>query len=240
MTPSSGQSVEVVEEPSEVKLGIAASQVNTLKTILNLSEGYTKEDPLRISFLHEKKAANSSWIYGHELGRRELEEHFGGIVETHSIEDLDTPAKTDKALEAAAADEEGLVFTTSPSMMEASLRAAIKHPDLRVMNCSINLSANAVRTYYARLYEAKFMMGALAASLAEDHTLGYVADYPIYGCIANINAFALGAALIDPLCRIRLVWKSKEGAYPAKELCDRGISIISGEDLINPSDEERQ
>ncbi len=240
MTEPAQKSVEVIEEPGEVKASPAAAQVKTIKSLLNLQPVYSAENPLRVAFLHEQTAATSSWIYGHELGRQELEDHFGRTVETVCFDGLNTQEKADKALAAAAADGAGLVFTTSPSLMDASRRAAIQYPGLRIMNCSINLSVNSVRTYYTRMYEAKFLIGALAASLSEDHMLGYLADYPIYGSIANINAFALGASMIDPSCKVRLLWKSLEGENSLRAFRKMGIHFVSGMDLINPSDKGRR
>ena len=43
----------------------------------------------------------------------------------------------------------------------------------------------------------------------DSHELGYVGDYPIFGQIAGINAFALGAQMVDPKARVLLVWSSK-------------------------------
>ena len=125
-------------------------------------------------------------------------------------------------------------------MMEACLKAAIEYPEMRIMNCSVNLSKSSVPTYYTRMYEAKFLMGCLAASLAENHMIGYRADYPIYGGIANINAFALGAAAFDPNARIKLVWASKKGSDWEKELIESGCRIISGIDFIKPKDPTRK
>ena len=83
-------------------------------------------------------------------------------------------------------------------------------------------------------------MGCLAASLAENHMIGYRADYPIYGGIANINAFALGAATFDPNAKVRLVWASKKGSNWEQELLDDGCRIISGIDFIKPKDPTRK
>ena len=38
----------------------------------------------------------------------------------------------------------------------------------------------------------KFLSGIIAGSLTDNDKVAYIADYPIYGMIANINAFALG------------------------------------------------
>ena len=88
-----------------------------------------------------------------------------------------------------------LIFTTTPPFAPASVKAAIANPKVRILNCSLNTSHRYIRTYYSRMYEAKFLMGAIAGAMAENDRLTYIADYPIYGNIANINAFALGAGL---------------------------------------------
>ena len=57
---------------------------------------------------------------------------------------------------------------------------------------------------YARAYEAKFVTGAVAGAMAKDGRIGYICDYPIYGMIAGINAFALGAQMVNPDAKVYL------------------------------------
>ncbi len=233
VTKTSADSIELVRNPEEVGRG------NSVKTLLNLSSAYTGK-PIRAAFLFDRMEGESSWVYGHELGANELVEKFEGAVEAVKFDNCGTDRELEKAFEACSTDEEDIVFATSPAMMEACLKAAIRYPGMRIMNCSVNMSLNSVPTYYARMYEAKFLMGALAASLSENHMIGYRADYPIFGGIANINAFAIGAAWFDPGARIKLVWASKKGSEWEKELLDAGCRIISGIDLIKPKDPSRK
>ena len=226
-------SIELVRGPEEMGRG------SSVKTLFKLSSAFSVK-PIRAAFLFDRSAEESSWAYGHELGANELVEKFEGAVEAIKYEDCSSPLKIEEAFEACNADENDIVFATSPAMMEECLKAAIKYSDMRIMNCSVNLSLNSVPTYYARMYEAKFLMGCLAASIAENHLIGYRADYPIYGGIANINAFALGAAWFDPYARIKLVWASKKGTDWEKELIESGCRIISGIDFIKPKDPSRK
>lgn len=225
--------IELVTDPGEVK------GKKHMLHLLNLS-GLSAEKQLRAAFLFEKREEDSSWTYGHELGANELLEKFDGGVDTIKFEDCSDEKTLAQAFDACDSDQEDIVFATSPMMMKACLKAAIEYPKMRIMNCSVNLSSNAVPTYYPRMYEAHFLMGCLAASLAENHRIGYRADYPIYGEIANINAFALGAAWFDPYARIKLVWASKKGTDWERELIDSGCRIISGIDLIKPKDPGRK
>ena len=232
-TQTNEDSIELVRSPEEVGRG------SSVKTLFKMSSAYSVK-PIRAAFLFDRGAEDSSWVYGHELGANELVEKFDGAVEAVKYENCNSPLKLEEAFEACSADENDIVFATSPVMMEACLKAAIKYSDMRIMNCSVNLSLNSVPTYYARMYEAKFLMGCLAASLAENHMIGYRADYPIYGGIANINAFALGAAWFDPYARIKLVGASKKGSDWEKEMIDSGCRIISGIDFIKPKDPTRK
>ena len=135
-----------------------------------------------------------------------MEETLEGIVRTVKFEHCDSDELTGAALIKAIGDGCRIIFTTSSAMMPAAVRVALSHPEVHILNCSINLTHNSVRTYYSRMYEAKFLMGALAASLCDSDRIGYVADYAVYGSIANINAFAFGAAMVRPDVKIILKW----------------------------------
>ncbi len=226
------ENAALLETPDTTKKG------NLLSSIFTPS--YSKEHPLRIAFLYSREPKTSRWLYGHELGRNELTQTYEGVVETICFSDCNTEEKLDAAFEAAAADLDDVVFTTSPDMMDASKRAAIKYPQMKILNCSIDLMSSAVRTYYPRMYEAKLIMGALAASYSEDHRIGYVADYPLNGTIANINAFAIGAAMIDPRIKIYLKWSGVKNSHWEEELAQDSLRVISGPDLIRPDEASRK
>lgn len=235
LTGSSAEHLALIERPELIQ-----KNTGIIRELLTSVPRYSQTHPLRISFLYEKNTEDSGWAYAHELGRNQLESTFGGIVETAKLENCSTDEAVERALDEAVEEQSELVFTTSPFMVQQTLRTAIDHPEIRFLNCSIHLQHNAVRTYYARMYEAKFLMGALAASVANDHIIGYVADYPIYGSIANINAFAIGAAMVDPSCRIALKWSSWKDRSWHDEMVREGIHIISGSDMIVPREPNRR
>ena len=190
---------------------------------------------LKVAFIHDKTAETSSWTYGHELGRYYLEETFGDQIETSYTDNVTPGDSADEAVEKAASEENDIIFTTTPQFMEASLKAAIGHPDVKILNCSLYCPHRYIRTYYARLHEAKFLAGIIAGSLAENGKIGYIADYPICGITAGINAFALGAQMINPRSRVYLEWSTvKSQNEIISDFRSKGISYISSQDLITP------
>ena len=133
-----------------------------------------------------------------------------------------------------------IIFTVTPQLIQSCLKVAVEYPNVKILNCALNSSHNSVRTYYTRMYEAKFLTGMIAGAMAEDDRIGYIADYPIFGAVANINAFALGAQMVNPRAKVYLAWSSVEGADNDAYFKKMGISYISGHDMITPQNENRQ
>ena len=228
-----GNQIAFSEEPQLQKKTVIPIIDNIIKKV-----NYSEQHPLNVLFLYNGDASVSRWINGHEKGRLELEKKFPGIVKTLACDLKETEEEFDEAVEAAAGDGVELIITTSPVQMEFALRAAVKYPHIKFLNCSIHLSHGAVRTYYGKMYEAKFLLGALAATLSEDHRIGYVATYPICGNIASINAFAIGASMVDPKAKVHLTWTCLKDEYWRDYIKNNNLEIVSGPDLIRPTDSD--
>lgn len=221
-----GSQVELVQDPEKAK----ATLLNKL-----LPTG-----TLKIAFIYMKTTETSSWAYAHELGRLYLEQIFAGKVETMAFDRANSDVQVEDAIDRAVEAGCELIFTTATQMVNQSVRSAIKYPKVKIYNCSIRMSYSSICTYYARMYESKFLMGAIAAALSRTDRLGYVADYPIYGTLANINAFALGAKMINPYVQIHLEWRNVKGITAKEKLEQEGIVFISDSDMITPKNASRE
>lgn len=222
-----GGEIELVEKPEEKPSG--GSLINWL-----LPSSVIEPGMLKLAFIYPKEKDNSGWIYAHELGRMYLDQCFDGKLRTEAYENASSEALVAEAIDKAIASGCNMIFTVAPQMAAQSVKAAVLHPEVRFFNCSVNMSYSSICTYYARMYEAKFLMGALAAAMSETEKLGYIADYPIYGMVSNINAFAMGARMINPRAKIYLKWNGLKEHNCRQELAAEGITHISGEDVITP------
>lgn len=194
---------------------------------------------LKIAFVHETDPQESGWTYAHDLGRMHLEETFPDQVMTKAYHLQSQDEKeAEEAIDRAVQDGNTIVFTTSPVLTNVSVKAAIEYPDVKILNCSLLTSHGYIRTYSARMYEAKFLIGAIAGAMANNNRLGYIADYPIYGTAANINAFALGAKMVNPRAKVFVEWISKKNTDIYKEFEKQEVSYVSGRDIIIPGKSE--
>lgn len=192
----------------------------------------------KIAFIYEKTPESSAWTYAHELGRLHLEQTFPDEVDTRYYENI-TVETIEKTIRNAIEEGCNLIFTTTPAFVQASVKVAIEYPELRIVNCSLHTSHRYIRTYYARMHEAKFLMGAIAGAMAENDRIAYIADYPIYGCIANINAFALGAQFVNPRAKVYLEWSTKKDCDLMENIRKTKAACISGKDMVIPAEASR-
>ena len=186
---------------------------------------------LRAAFLHDKDPERSYWTYAHEQGRIAAQEALDGRVETESRFDM-LEQDFDAAVRELAEKGTDIVFSTTPRLLPATLTAAAAYPNIKFLNCSLNVSHPILRCYYARMYEAKFLTGVIAGALSEQSNIGYVCDYPIYSMPASINAFALGVRMVNPRARVLLEWSTVEGADIDRHFANYGVTAISGQDSL--------
>ena len=215
------QDIHVQLAPNERKPLFSAPSVRSARQV-------------RLAFVHDGTSADSSWVYAHEIGRTDLETRMGDQIKTMAIDGVDSDEKAELAIADAADWGADLIFTTSARLLSASVRAALAHPKWKILNCSLNTRHPSIRTYSGRMYEVKFLMGVLAGSLCEGNRIGYIADCPTYGIAANINAFALGAQLVNPRARVLLSWSK---ALPESGLAvpsQTQVSYVSDQDILHP------
>ena len=227
------ESIELLMEPPKEEVSH-----NLYRNLLNLVLP-DNANKVKIAFLYEKDHRTSAWNYSHELGRLYLENVFPGQVETKAFENIIAGETDLERMEQVIKDGYNVLFATTPVMIPASLKIAANHPDVKILNCSLNISHPTLRTYYARMYEAKFLAGAIAGSMTTTNKIGYIADYPIFGMAANINAFALGARMVNPHARVYLDWSTLKDRK-TKITDDPEINYIIDQDMTSPNKNSRR
>ena len=235
----------VVNEKYEVEVSLDPPEEKKSKLSQILAPNYSASKPLKVGFVYDGDPSKSDWFYQHELGRNYIKEKFGDKLVALKIscngKEEEIIAAIEDLVENHGAE---VIFTTTAQSVGASLKCGIKYPNVKILNCSINTSHRYIRTYDARLYEAKFLSGMIAGAITDTDKIGYVATYPIYGITANINAFALGAHMVNPKVKVHVKWTSlkdnqtKNDIY--KSIYEEGIDVVSDQDMINPSEASRK
>ncbi|WP_276889813.1 BMP family ABC transporter substrate-binding protein [Dubosiella newyorkensis] len=187
---------------------------------------------VNVGFIYVKDEMRSAWTKLHLEGQEYVKHLMPEEVYTKSYFDANTLEEQISQIEKAIEDRAQVVFTTSPIMLRASIMMAAKYPKVQILNCSLNTRTGHLRTYFARNFEVQFLNGMIAGILSESDELGYIADYPFYGMISNINAFALGAKMVNPRARVFLDWSTaKQTLQTGHEIKNVDITYIAGEEF---------
>lgn len=192
----------------------------------------TKPRGMKVAFLHDKCPETSWWTEAHEKGRLYAQDRLGSQIETVSYFNM---LQTDAEAKIAELAQEGyrLIFTTTPRLLDVTLRAAAKYPNVKFLNCSLNTRHPILRTYYGRMYEAKFLTGVLAGACSDSGHIGYICNYPVFGSPASINAFALGAQMVCPTAKVHLEWSTVPDSNIFTNFRQQQVDIVSGHDLYS-------
>lgn len=228
----------VLTEKEHVDLILNPTEVQERKSLLRYLLPSTNKK-FTVAFLYPKCAKESDWIYSHDLGRSYLEETFPEQISTICVEGV-SEDDVETTLDDVIAKGADIIFEVGPQMMKQSLKVAVEHPEVQILNCSLNEPHKHIRTYYARMYEAKFISGMIAGAMTENDKIAYVADYPIYGMIANINAFALGVACVNPRAKVYVDWSTRKDYDLDKFLNMNDIHFVSNQDMITPMSASRE
>ena len=220
-TEDDSQVIDVQPELEKKDMSLVAKLINVV----------SQPNVIRVAFIYGFDPKTSAWTRAHDQGRQALEKALGDSVEAsvYIAKERDYFA----AMSGAVEDGAELIFATTPPMIDACRKIAALHKDVKVFNCALSQPYTGVTMYYSRIYECKFITGAIAGTMAENDRVGYVAGYPIFGEPAAINAFALGARMVNPRARVELLWSCARKDC-VQELRRRGISVISNRDAVSP------
>lgn len=233
---SENQSIEVRTDTIEVPKKNVISSITTLMTA---------KKNLKVAFVYAKTIKTSGWSYAHNLGRLHVENVLKDQISTAYIDNVPESNEAYMYLKELAKDEYDIIFTTSPTYITPTLKAALEFPNVKFLNCSETHSFRNVSTYFGRIHEPRFLTGIIAGSITKTNIIGYVANYPISEIITGINAFALGARMVNPYVKIKVVWTHKWD-HPEKSknlgsiLNNEGADIIAHDDLPSPGEESKQ
>ncbi|MHA7969024.1 BMP family ABC transporter substrate-binding protein [Rhizobium sp. CAU 1783] len=190
------------------------------------------EDKTKVCFVYVGTTTDGGWTQAHDIGRQQLQAHFGDKIETPYLESVPEGPDAERAIERLARSDCKLIFTTSFGFMDATVKVAAKFPDVKFEHATGFKAADNVATYNSRFYEGRYIQGVIAAKMSQKGVAGYIASFPIPEVVMGINAFMHGAQSVNPDFKVKVVWANTwfdpgKEADAAKALIDQGVDILT-------------
>ncbi|PHV70663.1 BMP family ABC transporter substrate-binding protein [Sporanaerobium hydrogeniformans] len=214
------------------------------RVLTSLTDLVVPKKILKVAFVYAKTTKESGWVYAHELGRLHISDSFKHQIVTTKIENVPENDSAYETLKQLAQENYDIIFTTSPTFVAPSLKAAMEYPSIKFFNCAATHSYKSLTLYYGRIHEPRYLLGMIAGAMTQTNTIGYVAPYPISEVVSSINAFTLGARAVNPRITVKAMWtyrwdNPEGGLHVAERLREEGADIISNEDLPIPGDSSK-
>ena len=138
-----------------------------------------------------------------------------------------------QAIRELAAEGCGMIFLGSYSYSAEAKDLVDEYPGIAFATNSAEIHKPNMTAYFARLYQARYLAGALAGMKTKSGVLGYVAAMPNAEVNRGINAFALGARQTNPEARVVVAWTGawenpeKEAALAERLIREQGADVLT-------------
>jgi simple sugar transport system substrate-binding protein len=163
------------------------------------------QDKLKVGFIYVGPVGDAGWTYSHDIGRQKMLEALGDKVETITVESV-TEADAEAAVDQLVAEGAKVIFATSFGYGDGIMAAAERYTDVVFGHATGYMRAPNVMTYISEMYQAYYINGLIAGALTESNLIGYPAAFPIPEVKRHINAFAIGAAEVNPEAKVEVTW----------------------------------
>lgn len=189
-------------------------------------------DPLGVGFVYVGPIGDHGYTYQHDVGRRDVEKHFGDKVKVSYVENVAEGPDAERVIRQLAEAGNKIIFTTSFGFMNPTAKVAKQFPNVYFEHATGYKRAKNLATYSARFYEGRYVIGAIAGKMTKTNIIGYVGAYPIPEVVRGINAFLLGARSVNPKVICKVVWVNSwydpgKEADAAKALIDQGVDMLA-------------
>jgi simple sugar transport system substrate-binding protein len=183
----------------------------------------------KAGFVYIGPIGDHGWSYQHNQGRLFLEKEMG--IKTTFVESVKEGADAERVIRQLASSND-IVFTTSFSYMNPTLKVAKRFPKVKFEHATGYKRSKNVSTYSARFYEGRAILGTIAGKMTRTNIIGYIGSFPIPEVIRGIDAFTIALRKQNPKAVVKVIWVNswfdpgKEGDA-AKTLIDQGADIIT-------------
>ena len=189
------------------------------------------DDKVKVGFVYLTNPGDHGWTYAHEVGRLDVEKHFGSKVETTYVENIPEGPDSTRVIRELAQQGNKIIFTTSFGYMDPTLKVAKEFPDVKFVHLTGYKRSENMATGNIRFYEGRYVQGIVAGKMTQSNKIGYLASFPIPEVIQGINAFALGMRSVNSDATVSVIWVNS-WYDPVKEADAAKVHIAEGADIL--------
>ncbi|MCR5304230.1 MAG: BMP family ABC transporter substrate-binding protein [Lachnospiraceae bacterium] len=168
------------------------------------------------------------------------ESHYKGIIKACEDQSCHVTAKFNvpeeagplgKAVSELVSKGCSCIFLTSYGYGLCIDPIAAKYPNVAFYDICGESDEKNCMSYFARMYQVRYLAGIVAGSVTQSDVLGYVTAMPVPETIRSVNAYAMGVHRVNPSAKVIVNYTN---SWDDREMEERAVKNLSaaGADLI--------
>lgn len=156
-----------------------------------------REKEINVGFIYSGNIADEGVYQAQDQAREGMIEYFNGAVQTvvkDSVGDDNLLTVVDDMNNLGTS----LIFISDNANQELIQTAAITYPDIDFIVYNGTATADNIKNYASRTYEADYLAGLIAGKSTPNNLIGFLAPDYSSSSFVHINAFALGVSKANP------------------------------------------
>ena len=169
------------------------------------SFGKTQGDKVKVGFILSGSIEEKGWNGMHYKGYKESSEKLGTeMLVKENVGEFTGECKT--AIEELAEEGASMILLSSYGYSEEAYEVVQQYPEIVFYGNSSEYHAKNLTSYFARLYQARYLSGIAAGMTTTSNQIGYVAAMENNEVNRGINAFTLGVKSVNPNAVVHVMW----------------------------------
>lgn len=170
----------------------------------NFSQDF-EEPHAKIGFIITGDIHTPGWNGSHYDGIKKACDDFG--VELLVKDNVkENSGQCPKAIDELVKEGAGMIFLASYSYPMEVQNIIAAYPNVAFATISAEIHGRNLSSYFVRMYQGRYLSGALAGMKTKTNVVGYVAAMSNTEVNRGINAFTLGVKRVNPNAKVVVIW----------------------------------
>lgn len=193
--------------------------------------GRKEQDSVKVGFIMSGDRNETGWNGMHYIGVKQAAAELGvELVVEEKVEEFS--GECGRAIDRLAEDGVDVILLSSYGYSEEVRQLVKEMPEIAFYVNSSEYHDINMSSYFARMYQARYLSGIVAGMKTESGKIGYVAAMANNEVNRGINAFTLGVRRVNPNAEVMVMWTenwddAEKETEAAKYLIEQGADVLT-------------
>lgn len=184
-------------------LGLAVLMLIFL--LIGLYGNIQKEDKVKVGFIMSGAEKESGWNGRHYMGiKAACEAYDVELLVKDNVKEF--TGECEQAIRELEKEGAGMIVLSSYGYSEEASDLVKEYPNVTFYASSSEYHSSNMTSYFARMYQARYLAGIIAGMKTTSNEIGYVAAMSNNEVNRGINAFALGVKRVNKDAKVVVTW----------------------------------